>query len=145
MMQQKQPFLILVVDDEPPIFDLITTTAQTRFPQATFVNTRSVQETLDYLQNQEADLPQLILSDIDLQQSRDGFDLLDEIRTKFKGKIPVIMLTVLADPTAVKRAYDKGVTAYTQKPEDMTGWRNYIDTLKAYWHDTNFLPSTPPT
>ena len=142
-MQQKEPFLILVVDDEPPIFDILTKTAQNRFPQATFVNTRSVQETINYLNDNQSQLPQLVLIDVDLGLTKNGFDLLDEIQNHFKGKMPAIMLTVLDDQAAVKRAYDKGVVAYTQKPDDMRGWRDYVDTLKEYWYDTNFLPSTP--
>ncbi|GAB4038208.1 response regulator [Spirosoma gilvum] len=69
-------FDILVVDDEPPISELLTRIAQHEFPQAKIIPTHSIQQTLEYLQTRLDHPPQLILLDIDLRYAQDGLSLL---------------------------------------------------------------------
>ncbi|UFH57750.1 response regulator [Spirosoma sp. KNUC1025] len=87
-------FTILVVDEEPPICDILTRIAQKAFPQAQFVNTRSVAETYHYLDQQVTELPQLILLDIDLKEAKNGLDMLPELNHRLQGRVPIIMLSV---------------------------------------------------
>lgn len=146
-MQSEQPILcfeILVVDDEPPVSDLLTRIAQKEFPEARFMATQSVQQTLDYLQTSPTRAPQLILLDIDLRQDKDGLSLLPQLRAYFKGAVPIIMLSVVSDKAKIEQAYDQGAVAYTQKPEDLQGWHTYVQMLRRYWHQSVSLPTIHP-
>lgn len=133
-MQAQTVFRILVVDDEPPICDLLTRMAQKLFPEATFVNTRSAQETVHYLDNQPTKWPQLVLLDINLHQAVDGLTLLPQLHSRFKGRVPIIMLTTSADQTDYQKATDGGAVAFTQKPDCLQGWREYVTFLKTEWY-----------
>lgn len=139
-MPEAIPFEILVVDDEPPIFDLLVRVSKTLFPEATFTNTRSAQETLDYLQRASGQLPQLVLLDIDLKQDVDGLGLLPDLQARLKGQIPIIMLSIQGDEQMVQAAYDRGAVAYTRKPEELDGWKNYVSVMRSYWYQAIRLP-----
>lgn len=139
-MQQTQTFEILVVDDEPPIYDLLVRIGKQAFPEATFVNTRGPRETIDYLDQHLTESPQLILLDIDLKQATDGLDLLPQLANRFKGQVPIVMFSASDSKLDVQRAYQNGAIAYTQKPDELSAWKNYVATLKTYWYDTTLLP-----
>ncbi|GAB4019833.1 response regulator [Spirosoma koreense] len=94
---------------------------------------------LDYLQTQPA--PQLILLDVDLRHAQDGFGLLPQLRTHYKGAVPIIMLSVLDEQTKIEQAYDQGAVAYTLKPEALHGWHTYVRMLHHYWHQSVSLPT----
>jgi len=144
-MQENKPFDILVVDDEPPICDLLSRTASKIFPEASFINMRTAQETLAYLDQRLDNPPQLILLDIDLGASINGLDLIPELATRLERQTPIIMLTSHNQPPAVHQAYEKGAVAFTQKPDDLEGWRTYVSSLRSYWYDTTILPTTSPS
>lgn len=139
-MQQDHSINILVVDDEPPVIDLLQRLGQDLFPQARFISTDSPQQTLDYLADSNNQRPQLILLDIDLHQSLNGIDLLPQIRTRLKGQIPIVMFTVSDAQPDIERAYAAGAVAYTKKPDNLEGWKHYINVLKTYWYTTSKLP-----
>ncbi|GAB4038672.1 response regulator [Spirosoma gilvum] len=146
-MQSEQvtfTFDILVVDDEPPVSDLLTRIALNEFPQARFIPMRSVEETLAYVQTHTDRPPQLILLDIDLRDSTDGLSLLAQLRAYFKGSVPIIMLSVLDEKVKIEQAYQQGAVAYTQKPEDLQGWHKYVQMLHRYWHQSVSLPTIDP-
>lgn len=139
-MQQGSSILILVVDDEPPVIDLLQRLGQDLFPQAHFVSTDSPQQTLDYLDDTDKQQPQLVLLDIDLHQSLNGIELLPQIRTRLQQQAPIIMFTVSESQPDIEQAYAAGAIAYTKKPEDLEGWKHYINVLKSYWYTTSRLP-----
>ena len=141
-MPQDQVFEILLVDDDTTIFDLLSRIGQQQFPQATFSCITSPEETIAYLQNHAARRPQLVLLDVGFQQSTDGLALLPQLYSWFKGQVPIIMLSAIAQEPVVKQAYDAGAVAYTQKPMDLQGWKDYVLRLKKYWYETTLLP--PP-
>lgn len=139
-MEQNSSIHILVVDDEPPIFDLLQRLGHQLFPEAQFISTRSGQECLDYLANPASVSPQLILLDIDLHQSINGLELLPQLRSLLKGQAPIIILTVSDSNPDIQQAYDAGAVAYTRKPETLEDWKFYISMLKEYWYRTSMLP-----
>ncbi|MBD2703327.1 response regulator [Spirosoma sp. BT702] len=141
-----ESFHILVVDDEPPIFDFLCRIAAKDFPEARLTNTRSAPETLEHLDSHADQPPQLVLLDIDLRAATDGLSLLPELRGRFKGRVPIIMLSYLDEEAKIEQAYEQGAVAYTQKPEDMEGWHEYVSMLRDYWHRSARLPGvSPPT
>ncbi|GAB4024701.1 response regulator [Spirosoma koreense] len=142
-MNKDVPFEILVIDDDQPTVDLLERVAQQNFPQANFMHISSPEQTMAYLGSGEVDWPRLILLDIDFKQPMDGLALLPQLRTHFKGQVPIIMFSVSAEDDQVQEAYDTGAVAYTRKPDSLESWREYVQLLKAYWHETILLPPPP--
>lgn len=133
-------FMILVVDDEPPVCDLLTRIAQKAFPEATFTNTRSAPETLTYLAK-TTKLPQLVLLDIDLKAESNGLALLPELIQRFQGKVPVIIFSMDGAKLTIEQAYHLGAVAYTVKPDNLAGWTDYLAVMRDYWYKTTRLPT----
>lgn len=109
-MPEVKSFEILVVDDEPPICELLVRVASQLFPEATFINARSAQETLAHLGKQPNTPLQLILLDIDLGPSMNGLDLIPQLQTHLKDRVPIIMFTSSSAPPSVKQAYEQGLS-----------------------------------
>ncbi|QJD79496.1 response regulator [Spirosoma rhododendri] len=140
-MEQEYPFVILVIDDEPPISDVLTHVAKDSFPEAVFINVRSAGETMDYLDQHPNNLPQLVLLDIDLHQYPNGLDLLPELHARFRGLVPIVMLTVSQEQDAIRKAIVSGAVAFTRKPDDLAGWKAYATMLRQYWYQTARVPT----
>lgn len=136
-----KPILILLVDDEPPVIDMLRRVGRQHFPQAIFISCNTPQETINYLDDSTNPRPQLVLLDIDLHAPIDGFGLLAQIQQNPQAKgIPVVMFTVSAAEPDISRAYEVGAVAYTQKPDSLTGWVNYVQLLRDYWFSMAILP-----
>jgi len=135
--------LILLVDDEPPVIDMLQRVGRQHFSQATFASCNSPQETLDYVDDAAKARPQLVLLDIDLHAPTNGLDLLAQIRQHPQAKgIPVVIFTGSAAEPDISRAYEVGAVAYIQKPDSLTGWVNYVQLLRDYWFSMATLPPT---
>lgn len=134
---------ILLVDDEPPIIDMIQRIGHQHFSEAKFISAKSPEETLRYLDDSSLPRPQLILLDIDLHAPTNGFDLLAQIQQhRYAVGIPVIMFTVSASEPDITRAYENGAVAYTRKPDSLADWVHYVQMLRDYWFRTAILPRT---
>ncbi|MBD2703314.1 response regulator [Spirosoma sp. BT702] len=140
-MPTETPLTILVIDDEPPILEMLQRIGQQAFPEASFVGVASPQQAFAYLNDELAQQPKLILLDIDFQQSVNGLDVLPQLRARLQGKAPIIMFSGHSTDTNIIQTYEKGAVAYTQKPQDLAGWRAYVERLKTYWHQTVVLPN----
>lgn len=135
--------LILLVDDEPPVIDMIQRIGRQHFSEATFISANSAEETIRYLDNSSLPRPQLILMDIDLHAPINGFALLAQIQKhQYALGIPVIMFTVSASEPDIIRAYENGAVAYTRKPDSLSDWVHYVQMLRDYWFRTAILPRT---
>ncbi|RYF53018.1 MAG: response regulator [Cytophagaceae bacterium] len=139
-MEQEYPFVILIIDDEPPITEILTRVAKDSFPEATFINLRSAGETMEYLDQPSNKLPQLVLLDVDLHQYPNGLDLLPRLHERFRGLVPIVMLTISQEQNAVRKAIAAGAVAFTRKPEDLAGWKAYTTMLRQYWYQTARVP-----
>ncbi|WP_020606511.1 response regulator [Spirosoma spitsbergense] len=135
-----QPFEILVVDDDPSVIDLFKRLGKQAFSEATFTWTKSHQETISYLSRSVSTLPRLILLDIDLQMGTDGLSALPELVSRFSGRFPIIMFSNLNEQDKIQRAYSYGAVAYTQKPQELQEWKDYISILRRHWYETVVLP-----
>ncbi|UFH54870.1 response regulator [Spirosoma sp. KNUC1025] len=125
-----QSFEILVVDDDPMIFDLFNRIGQQLFTEATFTWVSSPQESLQYLNRQSTRLPSLVLLDIDFQVGMNGISWLPELYNRLRGQAPIIMLSISNAANDIQQAYMAGAVAYTQKPQELQGWKNYVEVLK---------------
>jgi CheY-like chemotaxis protein len=100
---------ILVVDDEPPILELLEEYLTARGFRVTAV--RSAAEARQVAQ---ADAPGLVVTDLQLEDA-DGLQLVEQLKV-LRPDLPVILLTgVLFDPQVVEERLSKKVGAYVSK------------------------------
>jgi DNA-binding response OmpR family regulator len=105
---------ILLVEDEEMLVDVLATVLQ----DEGFVvrKSTSAEEALKILPDFR---PDLIISDIKLNEM-DGFSMLENIRADKKNKaVPFICLTALDDSISEQRATSLGAAAYMTKPFDV--------------------------
>jgi DNA-binding response OmpR family regulator len=105
---------ILLVDDEG---DLINYIAMVLQEEGFAVSTRlSAEEALGTL---SSDQPDLVISDVRMQQM-DGFAMLEKMKTmKGFNNVPVIFLTAMDDRLGQQQAERLGAAAYISKPFDL--------------------------
>lgn len=107
-MNHQHPRRILVVDDEPAIRQAVARTLE----DAGFAPS-TVADRAGALSALTDDGFSLVILDVQLPDA-DGFDLCEEIVSRWR--VPVVMLTVLADESHVVRALESGADDYVRKP-----------------------------
>lgn len=101
---------------------------------------KSGQSALDYLREQQYDLPCLILLDLNMP-GLDGRKTLEIIKKDASLKrIPVVILTTSSDENDVKSCYELGASTYIQKPVDFEGLIGAVQRIKEYWFEIALLP-----
>jgi CheY-like chemotaxis protein len=105
---------ILLVDDEGDLINYIASVLQ---DEGFDVSTRlSAEEALGKI---ASDKPDLVISDVRMQQM-DGFAMLEKMKTmKGCANVPVIFLTALDDRLGQQQAQRLGAAAYISKPFDL--------------------------
>jgi two-component system alkaline phosphatase synthesis response regulator PhoP len=105
---------ILLVDDEGDLIRYIASILQEEgFDVATRL---SAEEALGKI---ASDKPDLVISDVRMQQM-DGFTMLEKMKTmKDFRNVPVIFLTAMDDRIGQQQAAKLGATAYISKPFDL--------------------------
>ncbi|GAB3507718.1 response regulator [Spirosoma knui] len=140
-MGMPSQFPILLIDDDPNVADILIRAGEQAFPEAIFMHVSSFAEAATYLDDLTGRGPRLILLDIDLQTGPNGFEFLSLIRGHAQGSLlPVIILSSSQEERDTWEAYQRGATAYTQKPFDYKEWKTYIKQIRSYWYETVTLP-----
>jgi CheY-like chemotaxis protein len=103
---------IVLVEDHPDARDLIGT-----FLRKQGANVIPAADGLEGLEAVKAHHPDLVLSDLAMPQ-RDGFELLDDIRSldSTDGSVPVIAMTALAQYSDRRRSQDASFERRLAKP-----------------------------
>jgi chemotaxis family two-component system response regulator Rcp1 len=103
-------------------------------------------QALDYLkalesgESPESLEPDLILLDLNLP-GIDGYQVLTEIKTHpFLRSLPVVILTTSRRDEDVLLTYQAGANTYIQKPAEYPRYRELVQTLRQYWHQTALRP-----
>ena len=87
-----------------------------------------------------ADLPQLVLLDLNLPRKH-GSEVLKEMRADPKLKlIPVIVFSTSNSQSDVLKAYQNGATGYFVKPDSFEKLVQFIHTCCEFWKQAEFAP-----
>ena len=113
-VEAKRKFKILVADDTPDNVTLLM-----RYLQFEGYDQVSAQDGIEALEKVRAELPDLVLLDVNMPQ-KDGFTVLQEIRADpAVSHIPVIILTAARlNPSDVQSGFNLGADDYVTKPFD---------------------------
>ncbi|HPG31777.1 MAG TPA: hybrid sensor histidine kinase/response regulator [bacterium] len=104
---------VYVVDDEEIIVDSIKMGLELKGYNVIGFN--SAEKLLDYLASLVSGYPDLIISDYRLS-SKNGLDMLKEIREKFGNQIKIIIMTGYGDKALVIETFRQGADDFIDKP-----------------------------
>ena len=97
-------------------------------------------QTGEYAEPGTAQLPGLILLDLNLPGT-DGLEVLTQIKQDERLKeIPVIVLTVSSNPRNIQACYQSGVNSYIVKPTNIEQLKIFVKVFIDYWFKTVQLP-----
>jgi CheY-like chemotaxis protein len=87
-----------------------------------------------------ADLPSLVLLDLNLPKL-DGREVLEAIRAEPATRsLPVVVLTTSAEPFDVDTVYELGANSYIQKPVEFERFVDVVRQIGLYWLALNQPP-----
>lgn len=136
---------VLIVEDNDDQWLLIQKAMKEVLPEVATVRVSVPAQALVLLEEwetQEWEIPKMILLDLYLPENKDGWDLLQQIKSLPSpfNRIPIVMLSASVSQTDIKTAYEFGVSSYLVKPVDFQDWLTYFQELRTYWWETVTLP-----
>jgi DNA-binding response OmpR family regulator len=118
---------ILIVEDSDSIRQMISTLVATRGHEVHAVSTgaKGIDAAL-------ANVPDVILLDLHLPGSFDGFDVCETLRgNEATRAVPIIVISALTDNESKQRALEKGANAYYTKPFSPTALLKELESIKS--------------
>jgi CheY-like chemotaxis protein len=113
------PVTVLIVDDDTGHCELIRRNLRRAGVHNPIVAVHAGEAALDYIRDNVAIGPLLILLDINMPGAIDGTEVLRHLKSgAFTRMVPVIMLTTTDDPREIHRCYELGCNIYVTKPID---------------------------
>ncbi len=118
---------ILIVEDNKDMLSVLA--MQLRRGGYTILEARDGVEALDQLKDHQ---PDLLLLDL-MIPGLSGFEVLERIKTEAElPKVPVIILSALAEPDVIKRCMDLGAHDYVTKPHTPDDLLNRISSVLGF-------------
>ena len=97
-------------------------------------------QALEYLDAHRADLPDLIILDLNLPKLS-GHEVLASIRSEeATRRIPVAVLTTSSAEADVVRTYDLGANCFLTKPVDIDQFIHMVHSIDSFWLGLVRLP-----
>jgi len=134
---------ILLVEDNEGDIVLTSEAFEERDCKTNIQVARNGKEAINILfnQNQDDQLPDLILLDINLPLLN-GHEVLKKIKENEKTKhIPVIILTTSSAISDINLTYENYANCFITKPADINDFFETINVLCNYWFKISKLPS----
>jgi DNA-binding response OmpR family regulator len=117
---------ILIVEDSDSIRHLIETLVAARGYEVEAVSTGARGVDAAFLRR-----PDVILLDLHLRGSLDGFTVCERLRAAEATRVvPIIVISALTDDSSKQRALEAGATAYYTKPFSPTALLKELDSLR---------------
>jgi len=143
-MNNTQPFVVLLVEDEPADAHLVRITLRENRLLVDLHVTRDGVEALEFLRRQtpyeKTPRPDLILLDLNMPRM-DGREFLAAIKADSAlSAIPVVVLTTSDVERDVVASYQLQAAGYITKPVDMEQFSSAIRSLGNYWFALVRLP-----
>lgn len=124
---------ILVVDDDPGHVELVRRHLRRAGIDNPFESIGDGARALEHVLRREttgASHRLLVLLDLNIPGSIDGFEVLRQIKADPKTRhVPVIVLTTADDPWDIDRCYQLGCNLYLTKPVDPAAFSDHIEQL----------------
>lgn len=147
MSENKEPFEILLVEDNPDDIELTIRAFKSGNLSNNIVVVRDGEEALEYLFCEKryasrsiGHPPQIVLLDLKLPKV-DGLTVLRRIKGDARTKsIPVVILTCSEEEKDLINTYNYGANSYMVKPIDSRKFLDAVATLGLSW----LIVSTPP-
>jgi len=141
------PFLILLVEDDPAHAEIVRRNLEDARVANRLVHVSDGQQALDYLfhQGEYTDVdkcprPGMVLLDLRLPKV-DGLEVLRVAKADPKlSQIPIVILTTSAAESDMARAYECQANSYLVKPVDLTNFTAMMETFGFYWLAWNKFP-----
>jgi two-component system response regulator len=131
---------ILLVEDNPNDAELAIRALKKNNLANNLVHLEDGQEALDYLYDENNEMPKLILMDVKMPRV-DGIEVLRKLKSDEKRKtIPIVMLTSSKEDKDIIDAYNLGVNAYIVKPVDFDQFVKAVTQLGFFWMILNQPP-----
>ncbi|GAB3704918.1 hypothetical protein GCM10027592_36790 [Spirosoma flavus] len=136
---------ILIVEHNDDQWKLFKSALQQSLREVTTQRVATIQEAkalLNSWQEQEWELPKLILLDLYLPRNIDGWELIGLIKS-MPGpfiRIPIIVYGPSDKEDDVSLSYERGAATYLTKPLTLDSWQAFCQVLRSYWWETVSLP-----
>lgn len=135
---------ILVIEDNQDQQALIRYALKQSLSEVTPVFVEGATQALDYLSDclaRQVRLPKLILLDLYLPESEQGWHFLRQVRTfPAAQSLPVVVLTISREKEDVEKAYRLGANSFICKPLEFKHWVTYFQAMRQFWWETATLP-----
>lgn len=136
--RQKDPFRLLLVDDNPADVRLAQEALREKIWNVDLTIAKDGIYALEFLQShtETNQYPNLILLDLNMPR-KDGRQLLAEIKQDQRlQRIPVVVLSTSGAERDISDSYDLGASAYICKPVDLDNFMDMMHTFGSYWFQT---------
>src|SRR6478609_626568 len=131
---------ILLVEDNPNDAELTIRALKKNNLANSLVHLEDGQEALDFLYDEQNEMPKLILLDLKMPKI-DGIDVLRKLKSDEKKRIiPIVVLTSSKEEKDIVESYKLGVNAYIVKPVDFDQFVKAVSQIGLFWLILNQPP-----
>ena len=124
----------LLVDDDTDDTSLFREVLEEVNPSIIFNWAEDGQEALQFLKNEDSELPDIIFLDLNMPRMG-GKECLAEIKNDAKlHKIPVIMYTTSSQSRDIEETMQKGAICFITKPTNMKELKNILSSIAGNVH-----------
>jgi len=131
---------ILLVEDNPNDAELTIRALRKNNLANSLVHLEDGEEALDFLYDEQNEMPKLILLDLKMPKI-DGIDVLRKLKSDEKKRIiPIVVLTSSKEERDIVESYKLGVNAYIVKPVDFDQFVKAVSQIGFFWLILNQPP-----
>jgi len=131
---------ILLVEDNPNDAELTIRALKKNNLANSLVHLEDGEEALDFLYDEQNEMPKLILLDLKMPKI-DGIDVLRKLKSDEKKRIiPIVVLTSSKEERDIVESYKLGVNAYIVKPVDFDQFVKAVSQIGFFWLILNQPP-----